>query len=146
MNICAAALADRPDTLVVVKAHPNHRGGAMPVPVGAAARFVQSDRNLNELQAAADVMIGAMGTSDAEALAIGCPIVRVALSYFDLSPTSDVPGAGEDVATAGELRAAIESIFVGLPRPEPAQALIERAFFRLDGHAGDRVLAALASA
>lgn len=147
VKMCGDAIGDRPDTLIIVKPHPNHRltENDLRLPPGARARLVATDRDLNELQAAADVMVGAMGTSDAEALVIGCPVVRVALTHFDLSPTSDVPGAGAEVATAVELREAIEAVFTSRPSSDYADELVERAFFRLDGRAGDRVIGALSA-
>jgi surface carbohydrate biosynthesis protein (TIGR04326 family) len=147
VRMCVQALADRPDTLVIVKPHPNHRVTEEEVrlPAGARARVVVVDSDLNELQAAADVMVGAIGTSDAEALAIGCPVVRVALTHFDLSPTSDQPGASSEVATADELREAVERVLVGGVAADQVDGLVESAFFRLDGLAGERVLAALAA-
>jgi surface carbohydrate biosynthesis protein (TIGR04326 family) len=147
VRMCVQAMADRPDTLVIVKPHPNHRvtEEEMQLPAGARARAVVVDSDLNELQAAADVMVGAIGTSDAEALAIGCPVVRVALTHFDLSPTSDQPGASSEVATADELREAVERVLAGGVAADQVDGLVESAFFRLDGLAGERVIAALSA-
>jgi hypothetical protein len=90
------------------------------------------------------VMVGAMGTSDAEAVAIGCPVVRVALMHFDFSPTSDLPDAGVEVSSTEELRSAIEAAFDGDSVARGADRLVATAFFRLDGLAGDRIAAVLA--
>lgn len=147
LRMCVRALADRPDTLVLVKPHPYHRAveSELPPPSGARARFVITDENLNQLQAAADVMIGAFGTADAEAVAIGCPVVHVSVGDFDLSPTSDHPGVTLEAQAPEELREAIDRLLAGDVRQERADEFIERVFYRLDGRSGERVIAALSA-
>jgi surface carbohydrate biosynthesis protein (TIGR04326 family) len=147
LKICIAALADRPETIVLVKPHPLHRTveDDLRAAEGARARFVVVDNDLNELQASSDVYISAFSTSDAEAVAIGCPVVHVALSIFDLTPTMDVPGIAIDVTTSRELREAVDHL---IDREIPTlrtDEFIERVFYQLDGRSGDRTLAAFAT-
>ena len=145
LGTCVDALADRPETLVLVKPHPNHRTVEedLRLPAGAQARFVVTNEDLNLLQAAADVMIGGFGTADAEAVAIGCPVIKLALADFDLSPTSDHADTTLQVASAGELRRAIDGVLAGGARAKGIDRFVERVFFRLDGQSGARILEAL---
>lgn len=146
LRMCVRALADRDRTVVVVKPHPNHRTARdeLRPPADARAQFVIVDDDVNELQAAADVMIGGFGgTADAEALAIGCPVIRVALADFDFSPTADQPGTVVEVATADELRAEVERVLAGGSGDAAPAGFVERVFHRLDGRSGERMIAAL---
>lgn len=145
LQTCMQALADRPDTLVLIKPHPLHAvtENDLREAAGSRARFAVTTEDLNVLQAAADVMVGAFGTSDAEAIAIGCPVVRVLLTNFDLSPTSDEPGATVEVAGPDELRRAIDAVLAGAAPPPRTAEFIERVFFRLDGRSAERVVAAI---
>lgn len=146
IDLCAQALGDRADTVIVFKPHPLHRSAALEVaalPPGRA-RVMTSDGDLTNLQSAADIMVGAFGTSDVEALAIGCPVVRVRLEDFDLSPTSEFPGMTREVGSPAELRRAVDDLAGCEPDPL-LDRFIEQVFFRLDGHASDRVVAALGS-
>lgn len=69
--------------------------------------------SLPALLAGADLFVTGNSTSDIEALAIGCPVVRVASAMIDVSPTGDHPGAVPWVADRKALGALLRS------RPAP---------------------------
>jgi surface carbohydrate biosynthesis protein (TIGR04326 family) len=143
---CGMAVSRIPGLAIVVKPHPLHKHIEREIVAAFSAvsgRVIVSHGNLNALQAAADVMIGTAGTTDIEAIAIGCPVIRVHTADFDFSPSSDEPGATLDVTSAEELKAAVARVLAGAWRPENTDVLVEKAFYKLDGREIDRVIAAL---
>jgi surface carbohydrate biosynthesis protein (TIGR04326 family) len=147
IEACGDALRDFSDALVVIKPHPLHRRidaeVAAAIPSTASRRVVIAHDALNRLQAAADVMIGTYATSDIEAIAIGCPVIRFQSTDFDLSPSSDEPGATLDAWSADEMRLALRRVLIEGYQPPAAADLIERVFYNLDGRSVDRVIAAM---
>jgi surface carbohydrate biosynthesis protein (TIGR04326 family) len=147
IRMCAEACAGRDDLLLVFKPHPLHpharRAIEGPGMAGRVPRWWYSTDHLNLLQAVADVMVTANSTADVEAIAIGCPVIRVKLTDLDSSPSMEVPGATVDVESPQQLTEALEHLLQGTVSSAAWPDLIEGVFYRLDGMASKRFIDAL---
>ncbi len=147
LRLCGEAAAGRQDVMLIVKAHPlcrvSERRIAALVGARGSVRWMCSEEPLNLLQAAAEAMVTGNSTSDVEAIAIGCPVIRVRLGDVDSSPASEVPGTALTVRTAGELAEALRRVFTGEFKAEGWPGLVEDVFYRLDGQATQRFLEVL---
>jgi surface carbohydrate biosynthesis protein (TIGR04326 family) len=105
------AAAGLPDVTLAIKPHPIDRGVAATLAALAkefpAVTWQRVDHPLNALQAAADVMVTGNSSSDTEALAIGCPVIKTATFDLGSSPTDDFPGSVIEVQSVEELARAL---------------------------------------
>ncbi len=143
-----AAMAGLQETgaTLVIKPHPMNRGLENLVEELTrrypGIRCVLTDERLDALQTRADVMITGNSTSDVDAVAIGCPVIK--LSTFDISssPTDEFPDCVTEVRSPAELQAAL-----GEPaRAHDAGQLVTWALGPLDDRICERIHDALLDA
>lgn len=142
----AQACAGNHGWVVVFKPHPAHPSDTI---VAAAAgysgslSYVVCNDPVDQLIRMADVLVTTYSTAADEAIAVGCPVIIVKPdSSFTLGTNWEIEFA-PTASDAAELRGWLNTLFEhpeGFARfRQTWPQLIEASFYRLDGHAKERV-------
>lgn len=141
---CAFAAAQLTASQLLVKPHP------IAPSIDDALRSVSSSTpavvwratqdQLQSLFAAVDLAVIGNSSSDVEAIAIGCPVVRLTLTAFDLSPTADFPGVVPHVSRSEDLAGVMRTSL-----PASARAMVDAALGPHDDGVTRRIVDAIVS-